>query len=163
MDTQPSRDVVARLGHLALGTRFKRLGEQLQAGVAEAIGSLGGTLQPAQLVLLAELRERDGLTVAELVDALGISQPAVSRSLGALQKAGIVTLTTDSEDGRVRRVSLTNQGRHALRDIHDRLFPRVAAAAEQLCEGLDLLDRLAAVEGRLRDRSFARRIEEAKA
>jgi DNA-binding MarR family transcriptional regulator len=161
MDIRYYDDAVARLGYLALGTRLKRLGDQLQMGVAEAIARLGGAIQPAQMVLLVTIDADDGPTIANLVQSIGVSQPAISRSLGALQKAGFVNLTIDDGDGRMRRVRLTDKGRRILAEIHQQLFPKVAIAAEQLCDGLDLLDRLGIAERRLREQPFGKRIEDA--
>src|SRR5512139_1445014 len=123
MDIRYYDDAVARLGYLALGTRLKRLGDQLQMGVAEAIARLGGAIQPAQMVLLVTIDADDGPTIANLVQSIGVSQPAISRSLGALQKAGFVNLTIDDGDGRMRRVRLTDKGRRILAEIHQQLFP----------------------------------------
>jgi DNA-binding MarR family transcriptional regulator len=155
-------DAVARLGHLALGTRLKRLGEQLQAGVAEVVATSGILIQPAQMPLLVAIYEGGGaLTVAQLVEAIGTSQPAVSRNLGTLERAGFVTFHQDSTDGRVRRAALSKKGLTLLDRLRTDLFPPVAAAAEQLCDGLDLLAALTTIEQRLRDRPFSRRVEEA--
>lgn len=151
-------DVVARLGYLMLGTRLKRLAEQLQAGVAEVLAESGSPLQPGQLPLLVAIDEGRGLTVAGLVQALGASQPAVSRTLGALQRAGLVALEADAGDARIRRPVLTANARQRLDEIRGLLFPQVAAAAAQMCESVGLLDALAAVETRNRALPFAERI-----
>jgi DNA-binding MarR family transcriptional regulator len=153
-----SRDIVAGLGYLALGTRLKRLAEQLQAGVAQVLAEMGSPLQPGQLPLLVGIDQGAGLTVAQLVEALGATQPAVSRSLGALQRSDLIELVGDAEDARIRRPVLTASARRQLDRIRVELFPRVDAAAEQLCEGLNLLEMIAAVEARNRDLPFAERI-----
>jgi DNA-binding MarR family transcriptional regulator len=152
------RDIVAALGYLALGTRLKRLAEQLQAGVAQVLAEMGSPLQPGQLPLLVAIDQGAGLTVAQLVEALGATQPAVSRSLGALQRSGLIELVGDAGDARIRRPVLTASAGRQLDRIRAELFPRVDAAAEELCEGLNLLEMIAAVEARNRDLPFAERI-----
>jgi DNA-binding MarR family transcriptional regulator len=154
-------DVVMGLGYLALGTRLKRLADQLQAGVGEVLAERGEAIQPGQLPLLVAVGEGDGLTIAELVKALGVSQPAISRMLAGLQRSGFVTMIHDEQDARSRRVSLTEKSRALLGDTRATLFPKVAAAAERLCDGLDLLNSLATVEERLRESAFADRIRKA--
>jgi DNA-binding MarR family transcriptional regulator len=151
-------DLIAELGYLVLGTRLKRLAEQLQAGVAEVLVEIGSPLQPGGLPLMVAIEQGGGLTVAQLVEALGATQPAVSRSLAALQRSGLVELVGDAKDARIRRPSLTSKARRQLERVRTMLFPRVDAAAEQLCEGLGLLDSLAAIESRNRDLPFAERI-----
>jgi DNA-binding MarR family transcriptional regulator len=154
-------DAVVRLGYLALGTRLKRLGEQLQAGVAQVIAGCGFAVQAAQMPLLVAIDEGGGkLTVAQLVEAIGTSQPAISRSLGALEEAGLIAFQGDSADGRVRRPCLTSSGRTLLDRLRNELFPNVAAAAEALCADVALLADLSVIETRLRERTFATRIRE---
>jgi DNA-binding MarR family transcriptional regulator len=155
-------DAVASLGYLALGTRLKRLAEQLQAGVAEAMTDSGEAVPPGQLPLLAVISDAGGMTVAQLVEAIGMSQPGISRMLGTLQRSGLVKLKVDADDARVRRAEITPKGRQALERIRERIFPKVAAAAEQLCDGLDLLDALGTIEQRNSEIPFSRRIREAK-
>jgi DNA-binding MarR family transcriptional regulator len=154
-------DVVAELGYLALGTRLKRLAEQLQAGVAEAIAEEKIAVQPSQLVLLLAIDKHEGEPVAGLVEAVGISQPAISRTLGALVRLGLVQFAVNSGDRRARRAKLTSRGRSLLDDIRTRLFHKVAAAAEELCEGTNLLPALAKIEARNRRTPFVQRIRRA--
>ena len=153
-----NNDVIARLGAMVLGTRLKRLAEQLQAGVAEVLADLQSPLQPGQLPLLVAIDEGDRPTVQDLVAALGISQPAVSRTLGGLRRSGLVLLDDDGDDGRVRRPVLTAKARTLLDDLRAKLFPAIAAAATELCEGTGLLDTLATLEARNRALPFAQRI-----
>ena len=51
---------------------------------------------PSRRQLLDLLRE-DELTVTELVDALGMSQPAVSKHLRVLREAGLVEARVDAQ------------------------------------------------------------------
>jgi DNA-binding MarR family transcriptional regulator len=156
-------DAVADLGYLALGTRLKRLAEQLQAGVAEVLVERGEAVQPGQLPLLVAVAGSDGLTIAQLVKAIGVSQPAISRMLGSLERDNLVRFETDPDDARVRRVSLTPRSRRLLDGLRTTIFPSVAAAAAELCVGLDLLTRLSTIEARNRELSFADRIRKAVA
>ena len=94
---------------------------------------------PASFRLLVAIDEGQNLTVAGLVQALGVSQPAVSRTLGALQRSGLVLLEGDAGDARIRRPLLTAKARRLLDGVRDRACsPRVAAAAEQLSEGVGI-------------------------
>lgn len=155
-------DVVASFGYLALGTRLKRLSEQLQAGVAEVLAESGHGVPPGQLPLLVAVEQGGGLSVAQLVEAVGMSQPGISRMLGALQRAGLIELRADPDDARIRRAELLPKGRRLLDEIRSEIFPKVTVAAEQLCDGLDLLEALATIEQRCRDLPFSLRVRGAK-
>src|SRR4029453_17504819 len=77
-------DIVEQLGHLALGTRLKRLGERLQAETTRFIEARGLPVPASQFPLLAALERPGGLTVGELAEAVGVSQPGVTRSVARL-------------------------------------------------------------------------------
>src|SRR5690242_8698529 len=95
-----STDLIAGLGYLALGTRLKRIGEALQAGVGEALAAHRIAVQPAQIPIMVALRRSGGMTVGELATLLGQSQPGISRGLGELAERKLVQLLP----GRDRRV-----------------------------------------------------------
>lgn len=156
-------DAIAELGFIALGTRLKRLAEQLQAGVAEALSESGFEILPGQLPVLLAIGDEGGRNIAELASLLGVAQPGISRTLGTLQRAGLVTLERDKEDARTRRVYLTNGARALLLVLHGSLFGKVGAAAAELCKGLNLLEMLGIMEARNREIPFADRIRKAVA
>ena len=83
-------DIVEQLGHLALGTRLKRLGERLQAETTRFIEASGLPLPASQFPLLAALDRPGGLTVGELAEAVGVSQPGVTRSVARLAVQGLM-------------------------------------------------------------------------
>jgi len=95
--------------------------------VAQRFRVLG---EPMRIKLLDRLREGDA-TVGELQDALGASQQNVSKHLGILHSAGMV--------------SRTKAGNHARYAISD---PSVFELCEQVCDGvrrqLDELDAILA-------------------
>lgn len=67
-------------------------------------------LHLGQEMLLIRLWPRDGLTQSELADDLCISPATITKTLDRMSKAGLVERRTDSEDQRVSRVYLTNEG-----------------------------------------------------
>jgi DNA-binding MarR family transcriptional regulator len=67
-------------------------------------------LHLGQEMLLIRLWPRDGLTQSELADDLCISPATITKTLDRMSKAGLVERRTDSEDRRVSRVYLTDQG-----------------------------------------------------
>ncbi len=91
------------------------LPEPLIELVAQRFRVLG---EPMRIKLLDRLREGDA-TVGELQDALGASQQNVSKHLGILHAAGMVTRT--------------KQGNHARYSIGD---PSVFELCDQVCRGV---------------------------
>ena len=86
-------DIVEQLGHLALGTRLKRLGERMQAETTRFIEASGLPVPASQFPLLAALDRPGGLTVGELAEAVGVSQPGRHPQRRAARGQGLITVT----------------------------------------------------------------------
>jgi len=91
------------------------LPEPLIALVAQRFRVLG---EPMRIKLLDQLRDGDA-TVGELQEALGASQQNVSKHLGVLHAAGMVSRTKDG-----------NYARYAISD------PSVFELCDQVCGGV---------------------------
>lgn len=124
------RDVIAEMGPAFLGSRLKRLGERMQAGAASVITDAGLPLQPGHMAILAALRSGP-LTIGQLAEVSGTSQPGVTRTIGQLAKLGIVA-DARTADQRARLVELTPRGVEAAHRAATEIWPRVGSAAEQL-------------------------------
>ena len=105
-------DVVAQMGPAFLGTRLKRLGERMQAGAALVTASAGLALQPGQMAVLAALRT-GRMSVGQLSEACGTSQPGVTRTLGQLRDLAMID-EVECADQRSRVVALSPKGEAAL-------------------------------------------------
>lgn len=142
-----TEDVVRDLGILCLGSRFRRIGERLQADTQRILDELGVTLQPSQYPALAAIDRLGPLAIGELAEALGITQPGATRVAALLVEAGYLTAQRSDGDQRVRLMSLTRKGRELVDMSKRDVWPRVEAAVADLCgdmsaELLELLGRL---------------------
>lgn len=153
-----STDILHDLGPIFLGSRLKRLAERMQSGAARIIIDAGLPLQPAQMPLLAAL-DRGPLTVGQLVEAVGSSQPGVTRAVGQLVSLGLVG-SVRGEDQRQRTLSLTPAGEAAMARIKLLIWPRIAQAVTEMLDGLSgpLLDQVGAIEAALAVRPLDARV-----
>jgi DNA-binding MarR family transcriptional regulator/N-acetylglutamate synthase-like GNAT family acetyltransferase len=151
-------DILSDLGPIFLGSRLKRLAERFQAGAARVVTDAGLPMQPAHMPLLAAL-DRGPLTVGQLVDAVGTSQPGITRTAGQLIDMGLVQ-SASGADQRQRTLSLTTAGQAAMARIKALLWPRVEIAVKEICDGLSgpLLDQIAAIERALAAKPFDERV-----
>ncbi|MFO6419122.1 MarR family winged helix-turn-helix transcriptional regulator [Hylemonella sp. W303a] len=156
-------DVVKELGHLSLGTRLKRIGETLQAQTQAVLAAHGFDQPAAHFPLLAALDRLGPLSVGDLSQAVGVSQPVVTRSLGGLEGDGVVQSETSEDDRRVRRVGLSRKGRVLVQRAKSAAWPAIEASVAQACSGLkgDLLAQLTALEKALAERPLLQRAREA--
>lgn len=155
-------DVIADMGPAFLGSRLKRLAERMQAGAMSVIAEADLPLQPGHMAVLAALRGGP-MTVGQLADAIGISQPGITRSVGQLARLGILR-DAHAADQRTRLVELTENGRAAADQAAADLWPRIGMAAEELLAGLSgpFLAQIAAIERALDQASIADRAARAQ-
>lgn len=158
-------DILRSLGFLCLGSRLKRIGEQLQADTQRMLDRLDVRIQSSQYPLLAALDRLGPLPVGELAQSLGIAQPGVTRSVSLLADLGLVEVMQSNDDQRRRIVSLSASGRRLVDTAKRDVWPRIEGAVAELCADLSgpLLGQLAAIEDRLAATPLARRAEKARA
>lgn len=154
-------DVVRELGHLSLGTRLKRIGETLQAQTQAVLAAHGFEQPAAWFPLLAALDRLGPLSVGELSQAVGVTQPVVTRSLKGLEDDGLVESEASEEDRRVRRIVLSRKGRALVERSQREAWPVIETAVAGACAGLegDLLRQLAMLEDALVDKPLPLRLK----
>lgn len=147
-------DVVRTFGYLALGTRLKRLGERLQAETQKVIDQEQDmAIAASQFPYLAAVERLGPVTIGDLAEALGVSQPAVTRTVMQLVDAGLLGAEPAPDDQRRRIIRLSDAGRKLVDRAAASLWVRIEAAVGDLCGTLDgtLLDHLTAIEQGLDD------------
>ncbi len=154
-----SSDVIAEMGLLTLGSRFKRLGDRLQGDVARFFADRGLDIPPSQLPLLVALERAGALTVGDLALALGVAQPGVTRTVGHLSERGLVEVARGEDDQRRRAVSLTPAGQTLVEESRRLVWGGVGAAVAEVCADLSgpLLEQLAGIEAALEAEPLDRR------
>jgi len=135
-------DLAARM-RVAVTRLNRRLRQQSLAG-----------LSPAQTTALASINRLGTPTLGQLAVVEQVQPPTMTRLVGSMETAGLVTRMDDAQDGRVCRVRLTAEGRRALERIRTmkaayltRRFAALAPAEKARLEELTaLLERLVADE-----------------
>ncbi|MFS8112989.1 MarR family transcriptional regulator [Rhizobium jaguaris] len=152
-------DIVKSLGFLCLGSRFRRIGERLQADTQQIIEELGVSIQSAHYPFLAAIDRAGPLTIGELAQAVGITQPGATRTVSQLLEQGYVDMQASAKDQRRRLVSLTLSGQELVDYSKRSVWPRVEQAVTELCGEISgpLLEQLAAIEDGLAEAPLARR------
>lgn len=133
----------ARLYH-----RLQLAAHRAQRAADRALTEAAGvtTAQAAVLVVVAA----DGSpTQRSVADQLGLHESAVTQMVGRLLRLGLIERRRDPADGRARLLSLTADGRDAVRRLRGP-FAAVNAAMDEALDGADV-DRLAADLGRIAD------------
>src|ERR1700693_4231641 len=104
--------------------------------MSDALAEIG--LYAGQEMFLWHLWQQDGLTQSQMVERMCVQPPTVSKMLDRMEKAGLVERRSDSEDSRISRVYLTEQGHRSQRAVRD-IWTNVE---QRITEGLNVEERL---------------------
>lgn len=137
--------------YLLLGSRMKRMAEQMQADAAVWASEAGVSIQPGQYPLLMALCKLGPTTISELANALGTTQPSVTATTARLVEAGLTEINPSSADRRQRIVSLSAAGHQALEASEKLVWPAMETAVRDVASNLsgNLVEQLAVLESRL--------------
>jgi DNA-binding MarR family transcriptional regulator len=154
-----TEDIVRTFGFLTLGTRLKRIGERLQADTQRLMDEMDVPLMASQYPFLAAIDRLGPLTLGELAEAVGITQPGATRSLGQLVALGLLDAKKARGDQRRKIITLTKKGQRLVDSAKREVWPRIEEAVRDLCGELagPLLDQLAAIEEGLAEMPLHRR------
>ena len=76
--------------------------------------------------------EHDWRTPAQLASAFQVARPTMSNTLARLERAGLVEVSPDPDDGRGKRISITDKGRKMREDCIERLGEPLARMQDQV-------------------------------
>lgn len=158
-------DIVRDFGHLTLGTRLKRLGERMQQQTQRILDMHEVQIQAAQFPFLAAIDRLAPLTVGDLAEAVGVTQPGATRALAQLEAEGLVEIAQAKDDQRRKSVALTKQGKRIVEIGKRDVWPLIDSAVKDTCRKLtgSLLEQLEDLEDALAEESLDRRAERIRA
>lgn len=115
-----------------LGTRLRRLIELLDAGVSTAHDYEAIDFRPRYTPVMRALADNATLTIGELAQAAGLTQPAATQTVALMARAGLLSVAANRADARRRAVRLAPAG--------VRLLPRLQVAWKATQRAAELLD-----------------------
>ncbi|PTL85029.1 MarR family winged helix-turn-helix transcriptional regulator [Vitiosangium sp. GDMCC 1.1324] len=150
--------------HRGLGTQLRHLIDLLDGAVGQAYEAEGLPYRPRYTPVIRTLMQREPLTIGQIAEASGITQPAVTQTLALMVKEGLVSSEPGPVDGRQRLIRLTDAGRELLPRLQMHWQATASAAASLDAELPMPLSRIleSAIEA-LEAKSFGERIAEARA
>lgn len=95
--------------------------------------STGEDLTPTQYSVLALVRNKGPLGLAELTELEGLNPTMLSRVVKALDERGLVRRSPDPDDLRAARVAVTKAGEA----VHDRVRAQRAKVLRECLHGID--------------------------
>lgn len=152
-------DVMDALGSLALGSRLKRLSDQLMSEVAAIYERSDVSLNPRFFPFLNALHQRGEMGVMELSKSLNLTHPAVSQMVKPLESEGWIEVREAATDARCRRLTLTPHATKTIEQITP-LWRKIRAAIDEVlaATGCDFVETLGKIEDELNRKSLADRV-----
>ncbi len=135
-----------RAAHLR--TAIVRTARRLrQEAAAETSG-----LTPTSVAALATIERHGPLTPSEIAEIERVKRPTITRTLGCLEREGLIDRAPDPADGRSSLVSLNGAGRERLRRLRGRKNAYLARRMKDLTEEeVETLERAAEILERMRE------------
>jgi DNA-binding MarR family transcriptional regulator len=146
MNLQPGKDLTDSAVHLRMA--IVRTARRLrQEAAAEASG-----LTPTSTSALASIDVHGPLTPSELAVIERVKRPTVTRTLGCLEREGLIERTPDPADGRSSLIAINAAGRERLRRLRSRKNAYLARRMRGLSdEEVETLERAAEILDRMRE------------
>jgi DNA-binding MarR family transcriptional regulator len=117
----------------------------------EAAGETGG-LTPTSTAALATIEHHGPLTPSELAQIERVKRPTATRTLGCLEREGLVERTPDPADGRSSLVAINSAGRERLRRLRGRKNAYLARRMRELSAAdVETLERAAEILDGMRE------------
>lgn len=156
-------DFYNTVGKMALGSRLRRLSEQITEDAAQVYSIYNVPLQPKWFPVFHALSQGHDKTITAIAEEIGHSHPSVSTIIREMVKQGIVVEKKDKKDGRRNMVSLSKKGK----DIVTCIAPQYTDVTNAIEEALsqtrhDLWKAIEEWEFLLNQKSLLRRVQEQK-
>ncbi len=148
-------------GQMALGSRLRRLADNLTCDAAKLYQSYGVDLDPRWFPVFYMLSQKESAAITEIALDIGQTHPAVSQVVREMLKAGIVRTQKCLQDSRVNKVSLTDKGH----EINSKLATQcldVSDAIDQLSidAGVNFWSDIEAIEFELAQSNLYKRVQQ---
>lgn len=156
-------DIYNQIGKIAIGSRLRRLNENISEEAHQVYKLYGIELKPNWFPVFYVLSQKQKQTISNIAKQIGHSQPSVSKIVKEMIKKGVVTESKDETDLRKNVISLTQFGTDMTKKIEEQYLDVNAAIESILAEtNTDLWKAIEEWEYTLNQKTFLRRVAEQK-
>ncbi|QKG56618.1 MarR family transcriptional regulator [Hymenobacter sp. BRD128] len=140
-------DFIQQLGPVALGSRLRRLSEQLTGEAASIYAQYGLDFQPRWYPVFYLVAHQPGISSNEIAGQIGHTHASVSQIIKELVRHELLTMTTDPLDQRRRLLALAPRGQALLpqlqtqtEDVRRSMQALLAEANVDLWQALEIFE-----------------------
>ncbi|MBX7046347.1 MAG: bifunctional helix-turn-helix transcriptional regulator/GNAT family N-acetyltransferase [Ignavibacteria bacterium] len=152
-------NVIKKAGRLALATRIRLLAEKMLQDGSEIYKSLNLDFEPRFFAVFYLLKDNPSLSVTEIANHIGISQPAVTQILNGMLKKNLVRIVKDKVDTRKKLIMISKKGEAMLPQLLP-LWKDFESGIGEMFDsmGINILEILDKVESALDEKSVYERV-----
>jgi DNA-binding MarR family transcriptional regulator len=154
-------DTMREFGAMVFASRLRRLSDKLKAEATKLYRANGIEFNDSWFLVAFVLSKREGISVTEIADALGISHAAISQMAAAMERKRLLVTRPDKRDRRRTILRLTQKGRAAV-EAMEPIWKAVGDCTDELLvsTGGDPLRVISEIEERLQKKSLFDRVTE---
>jgi DNA-binding MarR family transcriptional regulator/N-acetylglutamate synthase-like GNAT family acetyltransferase len=153
--------IIKQLGHIAIGTRFRILTDRLMLDADKIYKSLGLEFEPRWFTVFYLINQKSPITITEIAEQLGYSQPAVTQIANSLLKNKLIKAVKGKDDSRKKLITITPKGKELLLNLIP-VWQDIENAVKELLDstGYDILFILSKLESGLDSSDIYSRVME---
>ena len=125
------QDFYEEVGKLALGSRLRRLSENILSQAKDIYKHYGVDFEPRWFPVFYLLSQESDLTITDIARKMNHSHASVSQIVKEMKNRGLITTGKDELDGRKSIIALSEEGKSKTDQMRP-LYPDVSRAVEKL-------------------------------
>ncbi|MBS1518285.1 MAG: MarR family transcriptional regulator [Bacteroidetes bacterium] len=110
-------NTIKQLGYIAIGTRLRMLTDKFVSDADRIYKSIGVDFEPRWFTVFYLINLKKSITVTELADQLGYTQPAVTQIANSLVKKKLISAVKEKRDSRKKILTITAKGEELLLEL----------------------------------------------
>lgn len=155
-------DLIKQLGYLSLGTRFRILTDKLLQDVDKVYKNLDVDFEPRWFTVFYLVHNKGSISVTEIANHLGYTQPAITQILNILIDKGLIKSVKEKEDSRKKVITVTPKGKELFKKLEP-VWQIIERSVRELflSTGYDILSVIGKIEAEIEKKDIYSRVSEA--
>jgi DNA-binding MarR family transcriptional regulator/N-acetylglutamate synthase-like GNAT family acetyltransferase len=154
------KDQFLQFKELALGSRLKRLSNQLMKESIKIYSHLQIDFDPYHMPIFKLLNEQNDLTIGMVSKILNVTQPAITQYVNSLVKKQLLRVKMSKKDKRKKNIIVTSKGKSLYKTLQPlwKLFETELKVLSQNSDNKTLLEHIYYMENELKKENLSQRI-----
>ncbi|MBK8983823.1 MAG: MarR family transcriptional regulator [Ignavibacteria bacterium] len=154
-------NTIKQLGYIAMGTRLRMLTDKFITDADKIYNSLDVDFEPRLFTVFYLINQKKSITITELAEQLGYTQPAVTQIANVLISKKLINSVKEKKDSRKKILTITKKGEDLLLELIP-VWQDIENSVKELINetGYDVLFVLSKLESELEKKDIFTRVME---